>query len=396
MAQAAQQMSPGQANILARNMITSRALKRTQTIYRRTVDPATENVLQIQPRNTGLILGFIINLRYNVAVAAGTGTALTRTPFGPANSLRQVTFFDLNNNTRIQTTGRHLSVLNSARSQRPYNGVDTFTNYPVGYGEHDTNIASAAASIAQAANADVAFSYYVPLAYSEKDLRGAIYANVVSATMTLQLTLNNNPVVARTLAGWTDGVYATANDSTPPADVTVGNWTVEVVQVYYDQLPAGQKGVILPVLDLQTIYDIKNTSVTGMTANQDYPIGYSNFRDFLSTFFTYRNRVSTGGTMNLGDLSTLALQSANYTDVFEVREWLADSWNRNTFGLDMPLGSWLVDTRGRPISTLQFGNMEAVFNLANVQAGASIDVGYEAFALTNTIGQAASIAGGAG
>jgi hypothetical protein len=396
MAQAANQMSPGQANILARNMITSRALKRTQTIYKRTVDPSTENVLQIQPRNTGLILGFQINVRYNVDVAAATGTALTLTPYGPSNSLRQITFFDLNNNTRIQTTGRHMGVLNSARAQRPYNGVDSFDAYPVNYGNHDSNIATAAATIAQGADADVAFSYYIPLAYSEKDLRGAIYANVVSATMTLQLTLNSNPVVARTLAGWTDGVYATANDSTPPADVTVGNWEIEVVQVYYDQLPAGQKGVILPVLDLQTIYDIKNTAVTGMTANQDYPIGYSNFRDFLSTFFTYRNRVNADGTMNLGDLNSLALQSANYTDVFKVNEWLADSWNRNTFGLDLPLGSWMVDTRGRPISTLQFGNMEAVFNLSNVQAGASIDVGYEAFALTNTIGQAASLAGGAG
>lgn len=390
------QMSPAQANILARNMITSRALKRTQTIYRRTIDPSVDNVLQIDPRNTGLLLGFQINIKTNVAVAASTGTALTKTPFGPANLIKQVTFLDLNNNTRIQTTGKHLSILNSVRANRPYAGVDSFTSYPVGYGNYNPDISSAAATIAQDANSDVAFTWYVPVAYSEKDLRGAIWANVVSATMQLQLTLNANPIGARTLTNWSEGVYNTVNAGTAPADVTVGNYVVEVVQIYYDQIPQGNRGVILPMLDLQTIYDIKSSSVSGITAGQDYPIPYSNFRDFLSTYVEFRNRVSTNGFMNAGDINYWALQSANYTDVFEVKDWLANLWNRNIFGLDMPVGSYVFDTRGKPISTLQFGNMDLVINPSDAQAGANCLLGYEAFALTNTIGQAASIAGGAG
>jgi hypothetical protein len=392
---AAPRMTPQQANMAARGLIVGGAVKRTQQIYSKVIDVASENVLQIQPRNVGLILGFIVNIKTNVAVAASTGSALTVTPFGPANLLKNVSFFDLNNNTRINTTGWHLHLLNSARAQSPYLAARTNDTYPIDYGNNYPSLIQAGASIAQAANSDVAMTYFVPLAYSDQDLRGAVYANVVNATMNLQLTLNNAAVQARTLQGSSDAVYVTANGSTPVANVTVGNFTVEVYQVYYDQLPEGQNGVVLPLLDLSTVYELKNTAIPGIVANQDFPLPYSNFRDFLSTFAIYRNRPMTNnGFANESDIAYWALESANYTNVFKVAPKYAAAWGRQTVEDDFPLGVYYVPTRSKPISTVQYGNMNLVLNAADVQTDAAVLIGYEAFALVNIIGQAGSLAPG--
>lgn len=374
---------PRQANIMARNMVVGGAVKRTQQIYSKSVDVASENVLNIVPRNVGLVLGFIVTVRAEFAVEDVTGTALTLTPFGPANLLKQVRLDDFNNNTRIQTSGWHLHSVNSARAGSPYLAARQNLSYPIDYGNHFPSLMQGAAAIAQNNSAVAQATYFVPCAYSEQDLRGAIYANVVNATMNLQLTLNNQSVQARTVSGTTDAVYVTANDSTPPVDAAPGNFLVEVYQVYYDQLPQGQNGVILPLLDLATVYEFKNTAVQGITANQDFPLPYSNFRDFLSTFMLYRNRASVSGGNGWAlesDINYLALESANFTNLYKVPPRLGAAWGRQTIGDDFPMGLYYLPTRAKPISTVQYGNMALILNANNVQTNASVLIGYEAFA----------------
>lgn len=392
--QQGQQMDARQANLMARNMIVGGAVKRTQQIYSATIDASSEPVINIPPRNVGLLLGFIVQVETNVAVAATTGTPLTLTPFGPANLLSRVNFTDLNNNTRINTTGWHLHAVNSARAGTPYLAARTNSSYPIAYGNYYTGLVEGASTIAAGANSDVGMTYYVPCAYSEQDLRGSIYANVVNATMQLQLTLNANAVQARTVAAGSDAAYTTAASGTPPADVTTGNFTVRVYQVYYDQLPKGQNGVVLPLMDLSTVYELKNTTLQGMVQNQDFPIPYSNFRDFLSTFVVYRNRnaVDDGGFSREADVSSWSLETANYTNLFEVNPDIAGSWGRQAVGDDFARGMYYINTRGKPIATQQYGNMNLVLDPADVQTGAAALIGYEAFALQNMIGQAQGLA----
>ena len=384
-------LSPQQANLLARNMIVSGAVKRTQQIYSQVIDTSSQTVLNVTPRNVGMILGFIIQIRTNIAVAATTGTALTKTPFGPYNLLKNASYFDLQNNTRINTTGWHLGLLNSARSGAPYLAARTNTSLPVDFGNYYPSLGFGADTIGQGENSDLEQTFYVPLAYSDEDLRGAVYANVVNATQNLQLTLQGTPAQPRTQAAGTDAAYVTATSGTAVADVTVGHYTVTVYQVYYDQLPTGQNGVVLPVLDISTVYELKQTAVPGVTASQDFPLPYSNFRDFLSTFALYRNRAgyspSTGFALE-ADINYLALESANYTNIFKVNPDIAGAWGRQTVGDDFPLGLFYIPSRAKPISTVQYGNMNLVFNCADVQSGATFLVGYEAFALTNIIGGA--------
>lgn len=383
-------LTPAQANSMARGLIVSSAVKRTQQIFAQTINPTNENVINVQPRNVGLILGFIVRVKSNVAVADTTGTPLTLTPFGPANLLSKVNFTDLNNNTRVNTTGWHLHSVNAARAGAPYLAARENITYPIAYGNYYESLVQGAAAIADDANSDVGMTYFVPLAYSEQDLRGAVYANVVNATMNLQLTLNANAVQARTVAAGSDAVYVTAGSGTPPADVTTADFEVEVYQVYYDQLPQGPNGVVLPLLDLSTIYELKNTTVQGMVANQDFPIAYSNFRDFLSTFVIYRNReaVTDGGFSRVADIATWSLETANYTNLFKVDPDIAGSWGRQAVGDDFARGMYYINTRSKPIATQQYGNMNIVLDAADVQSGAAALIGYEAFALTNMIGQA--------
>lgn len=379
-----------QANAMARQLIVASAIKRTQRIYSRSVSVATENVLRVEPRNAGLLLGFIVTVAANIAVPA-MGNALTATPFANYNLVEQFRFDDLNNNTRIQTTGWHMGLLNSVRSGAPYLACRTNNAYPVDFGRNFTSLQNAPDAIAADANADIHATYFIPIAYSEQDLRGAIYLGVVNATAQLQITLNATPARPRTLSNGSDAVYVTADDSTA-SDATIGNYTVEVWQVYYDMLPKSSAGIVLPMIDLATFYDIKNTNFTALTANQDYPMPYSNFRDFLSTIAVYRNRVApTTVFATEADVNRWKLETANYTNIWDVEPRIAGAWARQTVENDLPLGVYYFPTRTKPISTVQAGNMQLIIDPANVQANAAVLVGYESFALTNQIGQAQSL-----
>lgn len=385
------------ANLQARATVVNSSVKRTQQIYSKVIDPASQTVLNIAPQNVGLILGFIVNVQQTVDVAMG-GSALTLTPFGAANLVQQFAFFDLSNNTRIQTPGWHINNINTVRGGMPYLGVDALstspTAYPVGYGSYYNDLIQGTATVAAAASGTLRMTYYVPLAYSDTDLRGAVYANVVNATMNLQITLNQDLVAARTLAAWASAAYCTANSGTAVSGVTENNVTVQVYQVYYDNLPQvpGQ-GVVLPWLDLQTVYDIKQTALQGVVASQDFPVAYANFRDFLSTCVYYVNKSDTAGCFGAAaDINYLALRAANYTEIFRVDPKIAATWARQTLGQDFPRSGFYIPTRNKPISTVQWGNINLIINAADVQTGAFVLVAWEAFALTNYVGQGQSLA----
>lgn len=372
----APQQNPYVLNQQARQMVLSSSVERIQQVYSQSVNAANQSVVNIAPRNVGLIKGFFVDVIASVTNSAG-GTA-TLTAFGPSNIIQQFSFTDLQNNTRIQTTGWHMHLLNTAKANRPFGLCQTLTTSPIAYGNNYGEI-SAPATIAASGTGTVTMRYYVPLAYSQNDLRGAVYAGVVNATMNLQLTINTAAFVA---SG--DAVQAVFSGSAG----TVGNVQINVYQHYLDQLPATQAGPVLPMMDLQTFYDIKNTSVNGLTVTQDYPIPYANYRSFLSTFFIYDN----GGTLNAGtDLNYVALQSANYTQVFKMSPVELALISDIGLGIDYPKGSYYVNHRNRPINTNQYGNMELILNPSSVNANAQVLVGYEAFGQIALMNQAGSL-----
>lgn len=394
----ADQLSPAQLNSVARQLIKARAVKMTQPIFSQTYTASgtsnisnSQPVVSVNPRNVGLIKGFWVKI--SATITNGSAVLINLSDIGPANILSQIQFNDLNNNTRIQTTGWHINVLNSMKARRAFGsslvrttGFDSAEKYGANFAGQIT----APATIAAAATGTVIMWYWVPLAYSDDDLRGSVYANVVNATMQLNLTFTPTPVVA-TGTDSTSALYV-GNAAGSTALAVISAATVTVYQSYLDQLPVGNGAVILPVLDLATIYDIKNTAVTAVVANQDFPIQYANFRDFLSTTMIYVNTAATGARSDGSDINYLALQSANFTNIFKKDPGLIALETRNHLGSDLPPGMYYFGSREKPISTVQYGNMQLVLNALTAGTGAYALMGYESFALVQTLNMAGSLA----
>lgn len=380
-------LTPAQQNATAESLILSNAVDRVQQIYTSTSAATTNNGLfTVTPRNVGLIRGFIVDVIASVSNSAG-GTA-TLTKLGAANILSQVSFTDLQNNVRIQTSGWHLHFINTARAMRPFGiGYSIAPNPPVAYGSNFGET-SAPATLAASATGTVVMRYYVPIAYGQSDLRGAIFANVVNASMSLGLQVNPAAFVASGDA--TLGVYSgSAGAAASLGGIT--NVTVNVYQHYLDQLPMTQNGPVLPMVDISTAYELKNTQVSGITANQDFPVSYSNFRTFMSTFAVFDN----GGTLNAGsDVNYWALESANYTNIWKVSPQENALFSLLANGVDWPIGTYYFNHRNRPINTSQFGNMQLILNASTVNTGAQLLVGYEDFSVLNTLNNAGSLAAG--
>lgn len=396
---AAPRISPQQLNAMQRQAVLGQAVEMTQQIYSNTFASGAGTQLLINPRNVGLIKRFIIIVSGAVKETGGAADGVI-SPLGWSNLLSQITFTDLNNNIRVQTGGWHLSALATCRHRKPYAGALVEADFAAGaapvlddivqrYGNNFPVIVAPQTVPKGTAGNKFRIMYDLPLAYSDDDLRGAVYANVVNAVMQIGLTVNAAPFVT----GAVDQTFAVSGTTGTVA--FDGSITVTIYQVYLDQLPVGKQGVVLPILDLSTVYELKSTLFSAIVAANDFPIPYANFRDFLSTFAVFN---STGPTSNANpgdgsDVNYWALQSANFTNLWKLDPLTAAFMTRQIIGTDTPKAMYYFSHRRKPISTTQYGNIELILNASAAAAGSYVAVGWEDFALVNTLTQAGSLAG---
>ena len=393
----AQQMTPQQINAMARAAIKARAVKMTQNIFSQNYSVLSGNLavatqqITVNPRNVGLVKGFWA--KAVATITNGSAVPINLTDFGPANTFSQIQFNDLNNNTRIQTAGWHINIINSIKARRPFGtALERTTGFdsPINYGANWQSEISAPAQIQPGGTGQVIMWYWVPLAYSDDDYRGAVYMNVVNATAQLLFSPNPAPVVANGV----DSTLAMYVGSIPGsvALAVMSSLTLTLYQVYMDQIPMGPQGLLLPIVDLATIYELKNTTFTALVQNQDFPMQYANFRDFLSTVPIFVNN-PTGGVRGVGgDVNYWALQSANFTNIFKVEPALQALITRNHLQTDLPPGTYYFSSREKPISTQQYGNMQLILNASSITGNAYVLMGYEDFALVQTLSMAGSLA----
>lgn len=391
-----QKVSPAQINFGARQAIKAVSVRMTQQIFSQSSLQTTPTVT-VKPQNVGLILGFWVQVI--LTVNNGSAVTLNLTDFGPANALSNIQFLDLNNVTRINTPGWHMNFVNTAKMHRPFGSAlvrTTGFDSPINYGSLAASDISAPATIAAAGNGTVTMWYYVPLAYSNDDLRGCVYANVVNATMQLQLSLPGSYGVQLAVANGTDSTQAiyVGAAAGSVASVALTGATINVWQVYYDQLPRNPAdgSLILPITDLATAYEIKQTTQSSIVTGQDFPYQYANFRDFLSTMAVYVNTGATGARTSGTDINYWALVAANLTPVWKIPPALAYLKQRNDIQVDMPPGVYYFESRERPISTTQYGNMQLMLNASTAGTGAYELIGVEDFALLSTLSTAGSLA----
>lgn len=386
----AQQVANAQqnANLQIRNALVQNCLNAWQQVYQNTFNGATNGpgtIINIPLKNVGLNKRLLVKVAATVTAAAGKTGNLTA--LGSSNFFSNITLSDLSNNIRINTTGWHLTTIASAKSRQPFGSAikNASTDTPFGYGNNFTNVQQAPSTLT-AASGTVNAYFEVPIAYSDHDLRGAIWAGVVNAAWYVQLTVNPGMFVV-TGADATLAMY----QNTDASVMTLGNYTITIYQNYLDQLPIANGQTLLPLLDLATNYIILNTSFSGLTANQQLPIPYPNFRDILSTTVIYDN----AGVLNPGtDISLFALQAANLVNIFQFDPTVPALMARQRLQADFPTAMYYFDHRVKPISTVQYGNVALNVTPSAVTGSTStLLVGFETMGIVNNVINAGSIAG---
>lgn len=393
---AAPTITPQQQNMLARNAVIRQGVNMWLPIYNQRFTAANNqgpgNIINVPPRNVGLIKRFVVEVQGNLAAAS----TMTRTLLGGAHFFSKVEFTDLSNQQRISTTGAHLVAIASAKRRRPFGSTAALDEPSAGAGRspnvfgygNTTDALLLPLSLTTSGSAFRLF-FEVPVAYTDHDLRGAVYANVTNAVMNLSLTVNPQLFTTTGARNAQRGMYVGA-----AAAGTLTDYTVTIHQNFLDQLPIAQQGgPVLPLLDLSTAYLMNNTAVSGIVQNQDNPIPFSNFRDFMSLTAIYddASNYTVGGANPIG---YFALQSANYTNIFKEGPFKNYLDSRLIVGDDFPLSMYYWDFRDRPVSTISYGNMELLINPTVVtDATTSVLVGFESLALINMITQAGSLYG---
>lgn len=415
---AQQQQNAYTQNMAARQAVLGQALNMWQPISTQVIAaPTAGAVLNIPVRQVGFTKRFLV--KATLQFLTGATGVFTSTAIGMPNLWSQVVVNDLSNYTRINTTGWHLWMLASQKkaffSGLASSGMASYQPNPGLYGQTyatdfpggiATNIAAgnvnfmnswgcmAAPSLTANATTYYATVFHeLPLAYSDVDLRGAIYTSVVSATMNIQLTLNPT-LFAASGTDSTLSIYKTATAST--ASLTFLYLTV--YQNYLDQLPFTSQGPVLPALDLSKMYLLTNTAFTGLASGQDFPVQFPNFRAWQSLAMILDNAgVLSSGT----DVTRFQLQTANLTNIWQFQDAAAGGantplntnalFNRFRLGTDWPAGCYWWDFRDRPINTNNFGNMQ--FTVAPSNSTSTLYCGFEGIGIANQVITAGSIPG---
>jgi hypothetical protein len=401
------QPTPQEINRAAREAILAQAFPVTKLIYNQSLNPANQVApINVQAQPVGLITDFVVVVSGTIQNTHASEDS-SAGPYGIANVLQLIDLQDLQSLHRITTGGWHLMMIATEKQQYPQSAANQgFVWQPTGTFPNKSNVGAFGAnwpiiqdpsSIQHGTSVPFRMVYEVPVSYSKEDLRGAIYANVAQAYVQLFLTIN--PANQAFVATGTDDTFAVQIGGTLSY---VGNITIQVYQNYLDQLPVVQPqdgrpgGVLLPPLDMATVYELKQSRFTGISAGQDFPISYTSFRDFLSLNLVYNNSGSSTGHGVGADLNYLKLQTANSAPIYQLDPNEFTRRTRKLLWTDPPPGTYYVSHRQRPVSVLTSGNMQFVINPITAGAAAYLHVGWEDFALSNQLSQAPSLASSGG
>jgi hypothetical protein len=390
-----QQVSPQQQNAMIRSLILRGGVlgqsyfppavdmwQQLNPILPSSVGPGS--VITIQLRNVGLVKRLVVE--FSATITAGATSVQTLTPLGLANLISNITFIDLGNNTRINTTGWHLNVVSSVKRRRVFSAAYA-SDTPNGYGNINNRVMYAPTTIAANASAPVRFILEIPFVKNNHDLRGAIFADVTNAVMQVQLTLNPQMFVSST-ADKTLAVFQSAGSDL----ASISAVAVQCNQNYLDQLPRNPQNAapILPALDLGTAYLLNNTASGLPVVNQDNGFSFVNARSYESVAVIYDNN----GTLNINgsDLNYVQVTSANFTQILRYDGMMAVVSERDVLGCDFPAGMRYLDFRHRPINTDQYGNMQLILNPSSVLGSAATFLfGWEAYGVIGQVNQAGSL-----
>ena len=333
-----------------------------------TINPAATRNVQFQLQRNGLLTGALITVT-TVLTNASAAPAILST-FGLANLVKRLTLTDLSNNVRIDIDGRSLHALNSARQGWLY-GAAYNTGIPTGFGANKP-IFNAPVSLAAGASTTVTMQYWLPAAYSNTNLRGAIHKSFFNNAVQIGVELVDRPfgpqVAADAPLRPVDSVYLTTTLAGADASgyAAASSVVVSCLESYRDG-PA-EASQYLPPLDLASTYELKTTSLTTPTANADFAIAYASQRETLASYIIFDN----GGTFSDTNLLQSDLQEASSFVRHRMTQPQIALAERQTFMADTPDGTSYFDFRDFPINTITQGAIAMLMRWQQVLPGSRV------------------------
>lgn len=296
------------------------------------------------------------------ATVDNTGTAAAVPgPTAPYSLIERATFYDYDNVPRVRATGPQLYMRSSVQQGALYDV--SYGNTPEGSGVSSLVVVPTAVG-----TGTLAMDLTIPVAiHPESDLTGAILAQTVAGEQFVEMTFPQNVV------------SSSSNNLYTAGTVAVSNIYVELVQrVIQPQLQAGSKGLVLPQLDLLTVYELNGSQATtsNLSAGQEKLIDYPNNRTVLGSYWSFLN----GGLFNTNasDLTQIR-QIANGSQPLRTLDpQILLHEMRRTLKGDLFPAHYFMLSRLVPIYTQLYGNVQLGITPSSVSGGATqIDFAFE-------------------
>ena len=370
MAANTQQVSPAQANLMARASLIQTGLAFVKHLPSTAQNNALPGqTIRVPLDRTGIVTGVMLNFTVPVNITA----AATQSPFGPYNLIQSIEYVDFSGVKHVNTTGYQLHALNCLRGARLLNNSHKMMGYITGETGIDTDILNVPTAIG---NANMQFSLYVPLAYdATSDLRGAVLAQTDRGEHYINVTFANAFVAADTFtAPYSAGTVAMQAGATISIDA----------YMHYLMPQAGVSPQNLPMIDLGTIYEISGNLIdsSNIVAGQSKYVNWPNNRAVLSASHLFDNGGS--GVLNGADLNQIVLLVNGNTNVRELSPRYLRNHMRYLLGVDLPSGFYYLSARQQPITTQLYGNVQTRFDIATANAAPYFVNQYESFYLSGT------------
>jgi hypothetical protein len=346
---------------------------------------------------TGLIRKFYLVV--TGTLNATSGTFIPSGPFGITNLLSNITFTDLNTRVRHNTTGPHMHMIQAARRGWIPGMALTAAAMSETFGATGNGCAwgnnfftnSAPTTFTGGTAKNFQWTWEIPVAYTDTDLRGCIWANQVTANNLLSFTINPNFFATNSGGADVSGsAYNTATAALGTTLPTLTNLKFTLYQDMFVQGPQDKNGnILLPQVDMAYSYNLLMVPAQALQANSDNVFFAAPNRQILSHMLLWDNYLYNT-TPAGSDVTSIKIQIANSLVVRQMEPGILGYWTRNLIGTDMPVASsggtsttkfdfttYYIDTRRRPLNVQTSGNIGIYFNPNSVQGGAALNIGYE-------------------
>lgn len=389
------QMTAGQQNAAARSLIWRNAkpiLQQVTTKTFNTVTAGTSVQVVVNPLQIGFVRRFLVEVTGTITNTT-SGVALTKTPNGTSNLLKNITFNDFTGNPRHNCSGRSIDYVEAYKYGRVPGGAYT-TDNTEGYGSNYPSNSGPNLTISGGATPAGTFTrvFEIPIMQDNgQQMAGGLWLGTNNQTTLLTLTLQDTPVVQSTgdpLTAVLIGATAGAVTS------TFTNVTVTIWQDYWNNVPVDKNGnPVLPGLDVTTAYMITETN-TGLTFSSGNAASWNfpTFSKLLGTYFAYDNGANA---LNAGtDISAIALVVSNYSIIRQYTPISLDRITRDIVSASLPSGSYGIPSRNHPLDVSQYPSLQLqITPTSTVNAGTYALVTTELLRRVQYLGAASGVGG---